>query len=440
MEVRCTILGLLCAQILIAQVTQLNDEFNSPCNLADWSNITEVEGWMTPGGIPAEHLEEFDISSTYPGELYMKPWTTSWYNNLRGALIFKEITGDFVFTTEIIVRNGEGQDQLPSTTYSLAGMMIRTPKAMTGGISEWQPGQENYVFLSIGRASSGNNGPYQLEVKSTTNSNSNLNISNIGVSQIYMRMVKANGAILVLRSFDNVTWTVHARYARPDFPETVQIGYVTYTDWPRVNAHWNNNIENVRNHNTNILNDDYINAFGWNPDLIGRFGFSRFDDVNLPVQYETVNLAEADPNSNGINDADLLSFFGYPTIPSHPSADKIWNGSQDSDWTNPSNWNGGLPQAGDHVLIPNCNCDEVEMPILPENTPTFSSFRLEAGGHLVIPANRTLNIDLQTPGMLFLNEGTIENHGTIHIVNSIGREVRSVSILNNNPGAEFRIE
>jgi hypothetical protein len=80
------------------------------------------------------------------------------------------------------------------------------------------------------------------------------------------------------------------------------------------------------------------------------------------------------------------------------------------------------------------------MPVLPETTPTFSSFRLEAGGNLLIPSNRTLNIDLQNADMLFLNEGTIENHGTIRIVNSVGKTVRSVSVLNNNPGAEFRVE
>lgn len=125
---KLTIICLCIAQCIFAQVAILNDEFNSPCNLADWSNIMEVEGWITPAGIPAEHLEEFDISATYSGELCMKPWTTSWYNDLRGALIFKEITGGFVFTTQIIVRNGRGLDQLPATIYSLAGMMIRTPK------------------------------------------------------------------------------------------------------------------------------------------------------------------------------------------------------------------------------------------------------------------------------------------------------------------------
>ncbi len=80
------------------------------------------------------------------------------------------------------------------------------------------------------------------------------------------------------------------------------------------------------------------------------------------------------------------------------------------------------------------------MPILPENTPVFSSFRLEAGASLMIPASRTLNIDLQNEGMLFLNEGTIENYGIIRIVNSSGKVVRTVSILNNNSGSEFRVE
>ena len=217
MRIILLIFSLICSNLLISQHSLLNDEFNSPCNLADWQNITEVEEWTTPGGASAEHLEEHDISTTYPGELYMMPWTTSWYQDIRGALIFKEITGDFIFTTRIIVRNRAGQAVLPANIFSLAGMMIREPRSITNGINDWAPGGENYVFLSIGRGGNGNGGQFELEVKSTTNSSSFLEHPDINVSEIYMRMVKVNGVIIVMRSFDNITWTMHTRFSRPDF-------------------------------------------------------------------------------------------------------------------------------------------------------------------------------------------------------------------------------
>ncbi|WP_235290732.1 DUF1349 domain-containing protein [Portibacter lacus] len=418
--------------VLMGQQSALNDEFNSPCNLSDWNNITEVEGWMTPGGQPAEHLEEFDISRTYPGDLYMMPWTTSWYADLRGALIFKEITGDFVFTTRIIVRNRAGLDQLPSTVYSLAGMMIRSPRNFTNGISGWTAGGENYVFLSIGRANTNANGPFQLEVKNTINSNSNLNISNIGVSEIYMRMVKVNGTILVMRSFDNITWVVHRRYSRPDLPETCQIGYVTYTDWPAINAHWDNNIANVMNSNTNILNDDYSTDFNWNPDLIGRFSFARFNDVNLPQENENTDFMTAD---EGL----ILSLFGYPTVPLYPEGSKIWNGSQSNDWGNVANWNGSVPIAGDYVVIPNCNCTEMNAPSLTSDSPLFSGFHLEKGAQFTVESGITLSVDLQGTGSAFINEGVLENHGIITITNALGKEIHNTSSLTNYSGSALSI-
>lgn len=417
---------------VIAQHAVMNDEFNSPCSINDWQNITQVEGWMTPDGAPAEHLEEHDISATYPGELYMMPWTTSWYSDIRGALIFKEITGDFVFTTRIIVRNRAGQAILPGNIFSLAGMMIREPRSITNGIDDWAPGGENYVFLSIGRGGNGNGGPFELEVKNTTNSNSVLDHPNIGVSEIYMRMVKVNGVIIVMRSFDNLTWSVHTRFNRPDFSETCQLGFVTYTDWPRVNSIWNNTEAGVRNLNTNILNDDYIDNFGWDPDIIGRFEFARYDDLDLPSQYENGDFMS-------ISDTEIVSLFGYESTPTFPSGAKIWNGSIDSDWTDADNWNGGIPETGDHVVIPNCSCPEVEMPILPSSTPVLSGLHLEKGAALNVPLGRTLVVDLVGDNSVFVNEGDINNYGTILVNNASGKIVKTVEVLTNNPGSEFRV-
>ena len=104
----------LCVVFVYGQHHLLNDEFNNPCTLSDWKNITQEEAW------DAEHLEAWDVSETYPGELMMMPWTSSWYANHRGCLLFKEISGDFVFTIEVTATNRAGQNVPPSSQFSLA--------------------------------------------------------------------------------------------------------------------------------------------------------------------------------------------------------------------------------------------------------------------------------------------------------------------------------
>src|SRR5690606_34907769 len=101
---------------------------------------------------------------------------------------YKNVSGDFVFTSQVFVNNPEGTG-VPDAHYSLAGLMIRTPRAMTSA-DQWTPGGQNYVFLSLGHGD--NNGPgtgggnpvsppmAQLEVKTTINSESTLSLLDTG--------------------------------------------------------------------------------------------------------------------------------------------------------------------------------------------------------------------------------------------------------------------
>jgi hypothetical protein len=412
---------------LFAQHSALSDEFNAPCDLYKWQNIDSVEGWY------ADHLEQHNVSVAYEGELMMMPYTSSWFEDYRGVLLFKELEGDFVFTSRITVTNRAGLAVLPNTVFSLAGLMVRAPKTLTNGATGWQPDEENYVFLSIGRASG--NTQFQFEVKTTQDGNSVLNISNIGVNQIYIRMIRINNAILALYSLDNINWAVHRRYDRSDLPNLVQLGFVTYTDWPNVNSY----VPIVQN--SNILNDDFDANVNWSPDLIGRFGFARFENVTIPTALQGLDFYIEDTNNNGVSDSQILSFLNYPSESIVNTTAKIWKGINDSDWNNSVNWNGGiLPVQGDEIIIPNCSCPEVFNPVIPLNTPVYSSLFLEPGAQLNVPIGHTLNIDLQNAQSHFIIEGRLENNGNINIINSDSKPVIIRENLINYPSAEINIE
>jgi len=331
---------------MTGQWVELSDEFDKTCDLADWINIETTEGWVN------SHLESYDVNVTNTGRLTMIPWTTAWFASRRSNLLYKDLSGDFVFTSEVTAMNKAGNDQ-PSSAYSLAGLMIRTPKVLTGN---GPVGDENYVFLSIGTASNNNVG--QFEVKNTVNSNSSLNITNIGTTTSQIRMVRVGGAIVVLYRLPGGQWQIRNRYNRSDMPTDVQVGFVTYTDWDKVNTY------SIEFHNANTINADL------NPD--------PSDDQNQP----------------GTN----------------------------TDWNDVSNWNDGvLPTSQDSILIPNCGCPEVVFPNIDSGVFTYSSLIVEEGGQLNIETNAILNIDLIGNDSQFSNYGTINNSGTLSVINSGGK-------------------
>lgn len=108
----------------------LTDKFESATTLAAWSRVHLVEQWN------ADQLETFDINTTRAGRMVMMPYVTSWYENYRGPLAFQEVTGDFVITTELRATGRDGTS-VPQSQYSLAGIMVRTPRNITP--QTWTP-------------------------------------------------------------------------------------------------------------------------------------------------------------------------------------------------------------------------------------------------------------------------------------------------------------
>src|SRR5438477_8249544 len=102
-------------------LTALSDEFNDSATLAAWQRVEIVEGWN------ADQLEKLDVNTTRPGRLFMMPYSSTWYNDYRGELTFKTVTGDFVVTTDVEVSSRAGSGA-PRSLYSLAGIMVRAPR------------------------------------------------------------------------------------------------------------------------------------------------------------------------------------------------------------------------------------------------------------------------------------------------------------------------
>jgi len=347
-----------------AQLQLLNDEFDNTVSLTNWQDINQTEGWNI------QQLEWFNINDSLEGHFQITPHTSSWYNDWKGALMYKEVSGDFVLTTEVSAL-GRDRISVPDALYSLAGIMVRSPTGNTTGQSGWSAGDQNYIFLAVGTANRSCGGPCsgQLEVKTTTNSNSTLSISNITTTHVQLRFARMGSHFVILyRLMPDGDWMIHQRYNRPDFPETLQVGFTTYTDWNKVQA-----VGHIY-HNQNVLIPGVANdpapSEPFAPDLIADFNFYRLDSLQCPA---LLNCAM--PMS--LNTTELLTFLDYPSIPFCP----------------------------EHFRINQSNID-IDHVYNMADTISFSSI-----------LSHTSNMNLRSNVVNILEESTIENGATIDISN-----------------------
>lgn len=262
-------------------IASLSDEFDDPATLGKWQRADQVEGWN------ASQLQQFDIGGRQKGWMTMIPCTSTWYQDYRGVLAFKSISGDFVVTTHLSV-TGRNSNGPPQSQFSLCGIMIRTPRAMTP--ATWQPGRENYVFLSIGSADQ--TGRYQFEVKTTLNSNSQLATQPAPSGDALIRVARIGPSLIMMKNIGG-QWSIHGRYNRSDFPDTLQAGITCYTDWPNANR------LNPREHNGTVIHSG-------NPDLVALIDYVRIARPNVPASHSGKRLD--DPSQ--VSDAQLLEFLG----------------------------------------------------------------------------------------------------------------------------------
>lgn len=296
-------------------IAGMSDEFDNAESIAQWQRINEVEGWN------ADQLQTWDVDATQPGRMTMTPNTVVWFENYRGPMVFKEVSGDFAFTTQVHITDrddigGSDANDIPGdASFSLGGVMIRTPRDIFDPATDWTAGSqlddgtnngENYVFLSAGYGAPGYGGgtdELSLEVKTTRNSNSQLQLTSLGTGNnvVNIQIARIGTDVFALYQIPGEQWHVHRRYSRPDMPETVQIGLVTYTDWEKANDY------DPFYHNGHVLTEDGFNPTPeqpFNPDLVAGFEYARFVRPDVPELLAGIDLrTEA-------TDEQLLSFLG----------------------------------------------------------------------------------------------------------------------------------
>lgn len=262
----------------------LSDNFDNPATLNQWLRIFQVEN------AGANQVARVDINTTRKGWLTVIPHASSWFKDYRGILFFKLVTGNVVVTMHVAASNRQGNGP-PRSLYSLAGIMIRSPRTETPITPQtWRPGHENYIFLSAGSARQP--GTYQYEVKTTINSDSRLAVSAAPSGIVTFRAVRLGASIVLLRKAPGQGWIVHQRYRRDDFPDTLQIGLTTYTDW--------NSVQRLtpRDHNTRVIQ-------GGNPDLLAQVDYIHYKTPPaLPAALANADLSDA----NTISDVQLIEW------------------------------------------------------------------------------------------------------------------------------------
>lgn len=399
-----------------AQLLPESDEFNRACSFQNWKSVNDEECWNAP------HLELIDIDITNDDKLTLMPWTTAWYENYRSNLFYKEISGNFAYTIKVSATNKEANG-VPGSIYSLAGAMVRAPLDFSDCDSGWVAGQEDYVFLSLGFAA-GNNAPH-FEVKTTTNSNSVLNITAIPVAEANIKLLRIENAVIALHQVTGENWEIRDRFDRGDLPDTLMVGNVAYTDWNKVNDY------SPTFHNRNTINalldpDPASSQDTFAPDIIAQFDYARFESIVIPSELIGLDFS----NENEVSDSAILANYAY--IPPSQDLDgwKIWKGNTTA-WNDTTNWSGNsVPTANDSIIIPNCNCDAVLFPEIPAGNFTYEAMHIEEGGILTLSANTVIEINLSSTQSQFSNEGIINNAGELIISNILNKTVFNSGEIN----------
>jgi hypothetical protein len=248
-------------------IDNLSDEFDAAASLGRWRSHGAVEGWQ-------EMIRTLAIDDG--GVLRLEPTVSGWYADFRAPFLFQEVDGDFVATTRVRARGTGGG--LPSVTWSLAGLMVREPRATTA--QTWEPRGENWLFATTGIA--GRAGQPVLETKTTVNGRSALNLHPVPAGWLELRIVRVRADFLIFYRPDGAAqWTLQERFHRPDLPRTLQVGVNAYSGWDLVPELWND----AAAFNRTVITDRAT-------DLAAEFDYVRFDRPRVPDALRGARLSD----------------------------------------------------------------------------------------------------------------------------------------------------
>jgi hypothetical protein len=256
-------------------VADISDEFDDAASLAGWTSFEPSHGWP-------DHLRSAKVVD---GVLEIEPWTSGWYAEFHAPFLHREVTGDFLVTTRIAANGLTGE--IPASTWSLAGLMAREPRAVTP--SDWQPRGENWLFITTGIADRAGRPVY--ETKTTVNSRSNLKLRPAPSGWVELGIARLGPSFFLLVKDHAGQWRVQERFHRMDLPRTLQVGLVAYTDWDSAGALQ----RDPQRFNTTVLRDG-------KPDLKARVDWLRHRPLRLPAGVDPRPLTD-----HAVPEAEILA-------------------------------------------------------------------------------------------------------------------------------------
>ncbi|MGB0583200.1 MAG: immunoglobulin domain-containing protein, partial [Limisphaerales bacterium] len=290
----------LCATVLTVAVahvspaaddlTPLSEEFDSASAHLNFQRLHQTEGW------PANQLQSFFVQ-TGEGRLVMIPHASSWFQDYKGPLAYKNVTGDFVATVQVQVRNG-AENGPSNGPFSFGGLLVRAPKPGVTSPANWLAGQEAWIVQAAGTA--GSSGVANYEFKSTDNSITQPNFP-AGTDHAVFQIARVGNVFALLRQPVGGSWSVVQRYHRTDMPATMQVGLTAYGNFTVASA-----VTPIV-HNRSVLSGS--------ADLVARFEYYRLQRPVIPQ-----NLQAADfMNPAQVSDAQLLAMFADNANPVPPA-------------------------------------------------------------------------------------------------------------------------
>lgn len=143
-----------------------------------------------------------------------------WFNNSRGPLVYKLVSGDFKVTAHIRARKNSSPQEAPASAVHLGGLMARDPAGEAPGAAE------NYVFVVVGY----DENDISVETKSTTNSVSQYVGPTWPSSDAELRLCRVGSTFrLYKRPISGGAFTLAQTYERPDLPGELQVGANIYS-------------------------------------------------------------------------------------------------------------------------------------------------------------------------------------------------------------------
>lgn len=138
-----------------------------------------------------------------------------WFNANRGTLIHKAVTGDFKVTAPVHARMTSDASMPPDRFVHLGGLMAR----------DGSSANENYVLIGVGWDEQ----DLSVETKSTDEDISNYVGPAWPSGDAELRLCRVGSTVVALkRAIGAGAWEVAETYARPDLPETLQVGANAY--------------------------------------------------------------------------------------------------------------------------------------------------------------------------------------------------------------------